>query len=907
MTATSTDRVVQLDDRGVTIDDVVAVARGEARIELTQRALDGMAVTRARIDELAHASEPKYGISTGFGALATRHISPDLRTQLQRSLIRSHAAGMGEPVEREVVRALMFLRLKTLASGRTGIRPVVAETMAALLNAGITPVVREFGSLGCSGDLAPLSHCALVLMGEGHVWSADGEIVESGPVLAAAGITPVVLEEKEGLALINGTDGMLGMLCLAIADLEELCDVADVTAAMSVEALLGTDRVFLPELHEPLGVGEAQLHARQLTELVCTDAIDLTSPGRVRIGQDLIHTLYVSRSPERTFYGWLLHAMQHPRAWSLSVHAHMLDRHQMRRAYQAKERRLEGLNTGRRDMGQRPDRDQERQEAELAALVDQDLATGAESICELAIYQTLTAPGPDADSEELAADVSAASRELGGVVDAGVSRGALIQPVLWTSTLPLALDRAKRTFRTVTRNAADSLPLCSTRCGSTQGLLLGFADPGRTVELLNPFDRSHDNPLTVVFSRSGGGKTSTVINLLTQALPRGAQATVIDRSTGHYEFATQLIPGAAHLQPGGDHTEGGVCLNPWDTPDPAAVPRSKIAFLVRLHALLAGEHDLASDSYGLSPLERNLLAQAIRATYAAASQTGQVPREGLLADTLAQLAATADTDTEAAGVYRSLGHRIGEYCGDGTYGHLLDQETTIQEGDPPLLVFNTAKVPEDVSAAVVFIALEHTLRRVEERHVRHLRRLAAGEEQAGPFDGSSIVVLEEIWKLLARPATRDWVTEQARRGRHLGLWLIGISQQRSDLLGPAGKALLDNATLTLLLKQGREEAKHISQALSLSEEEQEQITRLSTSKGRYAQAYLINGAVGRGQVAIPANPHVYWLSTSDPQHDLPLRHQALHTAGYDQAATEDEQAAACWQALDALADGGGEV
>ncbi|HET7900961.1 MAG TPA: histidine ammonia-lyase [Candidatus Nanopelagicales bacterium] len=269
MTVTSTDRVVPLDDHGVTIDDVVAVARGEARVEITARALQGMAVTRARIDELAHASEPKYGISTGFGALATRHISPDLRTQLQRSLIRSHAAGMGDPVEREVVRALMFLRLKTLASGRTGIRPVVAQTMAELLNHGITPIVREFGSLGCSGDLAPLSHCALVLMGEGHVWSADGEIVEAGPVLAAAGITPVVLEEKEGLALINGTDGMLGMLCLAITDLEGLCDIADVTAAMSVEALLGTDRVFLPELHGPLRPhpGQARSAARMLAVL----------------------------------------------------------------------------------------------------------------------------------------------------------------------------------------------------------------------------------------------------------------------------------------------------------------------------------------------------------------------------------------------------------------------------------------------------------------------------------------------------------------------------------------------------------------------------------------------------------------------------------------------------------------
>ena len=168
------ETVVRLDDHGVTIDDVVAVARGNARVELTENALAGIAVARARVDELAASPEPKYGISTGFGALANRHISPELRAQLQRSLIRSHAAGMGDPVEREVVRALMFLRLKTLASGRTGIRPVVAETMAALLNAGITPKVHEYGSLGCSGDLAPLSHCALVLMGEGRAYGADG-------------------------------------------------------------------------------------------------------------------------------------------------------------------------------------------------------------------------------------------------------------------------------------------------------------------------------------------------------------------------------------------------------------------------------------------------------------------------------------------------------------------------------------------------------------------------------------------------------------------------------------------------------------------------------------------------------------------------------------------------------------
>jgi histidine ammonia-lyase len=234
---------------GVAAEDVLAVARGNARVELSAEALAGIGAAREVIEALAAKPEPVYGVSTGFGALAVRHISPELRAQLQRSLVRSHAAGMGPRVEREVVRALMFLRLKTLASGRTGVRPVVAETMAALLNAGITPVVREFGSLGCSGDLAPLSHCALVLMGEGEAEGPDGVVRPVPELLVEHGIEPVELREKEGLALINGTDGMLGMLVMAIADLERLFTSADITAALSLEALLGTGKVLAPELH----------------------------------------------------------------------------------------------------------------------------------------------------------------------------------------------------------------------------------------------------------------------------------------------------------------------------------------------------------------------------------------------------------------------------------------------------------------------------------------------------------------------------------------------------------------------------------------------------------------------------------------------------------------------------------
>ncbi|MEA2285234.1 MAG: histidine ammonia-lyase, partial [Solirubrobacteraceae bacterium] len=212
--------------------DVVAVARHGAPAEVSGDALAEMGRSRAIVEALAADVRPHYGVSTGFGALAVRHIAPELRVRLQRSLIRSHAAGSGPEVEREVVRAMMLLRLSTLATGRTGARPVVAATYAAVLSAGVTPVVPEHGSLGCSGDLAPLAHCALALMGEGAARDATGERHDAGAVLRAAGIEPVVLVEKEGLALINGTDGMLGMLVLANHDLERLLRLADVAAAM---------------------------------------------------------------------------------------------------------------------------------------------------------------------------------------------------------------------------------------------------------------------------------------------------------------------------------------------------------------------------------------------------------------------------------------------------------------------------------------------------------------------------------------------------------------------------------------------------------------------------------------------------------------------------------------------------
>jgi histidine ammonia-lyase len=239
---------IELTGEGLTPPQVIQVARDDARVALAASAREAMESSAAVVERLISTDEPVYGVSTGFGSLATTPIPASRREKLQRALLRSHAAGMGPPVEREVVRAMMLLRARTLAMGRSGARPEVADAILALLNAGITPAVPEHGSLGASGDLAPLAHCALALIGEGEAFVPDGDRLPATEALGEAGIEPLVLTAKEGLALINGTDGILGMLLLAIWDLRRLLRAADVAAAMSVEALLGTDRAFAEDL-----------------------------------------------------------------------------------------------------------------------------------------------------------------------------------------------------------------------------------------------------------------------------------------------------------------------------------------------------------------------------------------------------------------------------------------------------------------------------------------------------------------------------------------------------------------------------------------------------------------------------------------------------------------------------------
>ena len=251
----------------LTLEDVWEVAHGAADVGLSERAVERMNAARALVDK-AVRSEHTYGVNTGFGRFVSREIPDEQVEELQLRLLRSHACGVGEPYPDEVVRAAMLLRANALAKGYSGSRPATVELLVECVNRGVLPRVPSRGSVGASGDLAPLAHLALPLVGEGEAW-VDGELVSGADALAAAGLSPITLAAKEGLSLINGTQFMAAMAALLLVRARRLAQVADVACAMSLEALQGSRTSFLEAIHaaRPLrGQNDSAANLRTLLE-----------------------------------------------------------------------------------------------------------------------------------------------------------------------------------------------------------------------------------------------------------------------------------------------------------------------------------------------------------------------------------------------------------------------------------------------------------------------------------------------------------------------------------------------------------------------------------------------------------------------------------------------------------------
>ena len=256
-----------LDGHRLTIEEVVAVARGASSVSLAPDAVDRMERSRSLIDRLAAGDDPIYAVNTGVGLLADQRVSRDDLDQLQRNVIRSHAVGVGDPLPRDVVRAMMLIRANVLALGFSGIRPLVAERLCEMLNRGVTPLVPSQGSVGASGDLAPLAHIALVLIGEGGA-EHQGEIVPGREALRRAGIESIDLHPKEGISIINGTQAMLAIGCLELDAARTLADTADVVCAMTLDALRGTPRAFDERIHNARPHPGQLASARRLRDLL---------------------------------------------------------------------------------------------------------------------------------------------------------------------------------------------------------------------------------------------------------------------------------------------------------------------------------------------------------------------------------------------------------------------------------------------------------------------------------------------------------------------------------------------------------------------------------------------------------------------------------------------------------------
>src|SRR3984885_14795615 len=235
MTAPS---AVQLTGNDLTFAQLYRVAVYGGKVALSPDAIERMKASRAIVDRVVSSGETAYGINTGFGKLASVRISSEQVRQLQVNLVRSHACGVGGPLGAAETRAMMLLRANALAKGLSGIRPQTVETLCAMLNAKVHPVIPSQGSVGASGDLAPLAHLAQVVIGEGRA-SFRNEILAGGEAMKQAGATPVALEAKEGLSLLNGTQGMLALLSLALLEADSLVNAADTAAALSLDALRG--------------------------------------------------------------------------------------------------------------------------------------------------------------------------------------------------------------------------------------------------------------------------------------------------------------------------------------------------------------------------------------------------------------------------------------------------------------------------------------------------------------------------------------------------------------------------------------------------------------------------------------------------------------------------------------------
>jgi len=600
--------------------------------------------------------------------------------------------------------------------------------------------------------------------------------------------------------------------------------------------------------------------------------------------------LRLETSPEATTPWWLMGLLDAGLPWRLTVHIRGTVKKQERFQQRARYRRLRATRRSRTARGW--DIGPEHEDAELEAQeLDAELHRGARAaLYDVSVYYSLI--DPDGDKRRLDEITETVCREFSAEVDAELRTCGALMPQAFASSLPLGHNPLAASRRYASRNIADLMPLVGSRCGTPDGVPLGFALPGRTLELLDPFDPKFSTAVGTITGLSGEGKTLTCARLLKMWISRGATVRVIDRSSledpdggrragGHYEPLAQLVPGAKVVHLAGLGTGSGAgqaVICPWDVDDPANLSSAKVKFLAVFHALLIGDSSAGTQRRTLSGIEQSLLERAIAGTYQHAADTGERPCEQLLLDTLAQLAGSAERDNnhEASRTYRLLAERLAPYGQGGVYAPIANEPTTV-DGDAPMVVFDLAGVSDELAGPLTLAIIER-----EEREIarRCAQQIGGDSGTGGSWTGRTVMVLEEGWSQLSNDVAGSWVNEYARRIRHMAGCLIGISQHLTDFRGDQGRALLRQSAFTITHRLRVDELDEIAPVLRLSQDEIETIATLKTQRGEYSTCYLLSDH-GRGPIRIQMAELEYWMCSANPRTDQPLRAEAQRQTGGD--------------------------
>lgn len=608
---------------------------------------------------------------------------------------------------------------------------------------------------------------------------------------------------------------------------------------------------------------------------IITDMTPAVEPGKLEEGDEqrgkYVRTLYMNRLPERTGPLWLLPLLRLNCEWRMNIYAHKLDKDIFRKKLQRKQSQATA-NTYQGIMGQRSAPNQEEAEkAQEAAHIGSELYTSNLEVFNYAIYFSVAADTLEDLNRNTEMIRSAAPQCRGARFVVGYHE----QKSLFVGSLPgLGVDVVRRGKAVRTPTVRNSFPFVHAKLGSEHGDWIGFSKETLEPVFLNPYDEKLPNALAIIFGQPGEGKSMVAQQIIQLKMLAGAKVVIIDRS-GSYKMLGEVYDDVAYIRLGPD---GSVCINLYDLPpegpdgkpiDPSSPPESHIIKLLNFHSVMLGERGEQS----LSKEEKPILMQGIQAIYKQLSAEGRIPMESDLVEWL-RTEWQAHKGTRRGEVCEDLCNRLSLFCRGAIFGKLFDGPTSIPM-DAQLLIFDTSELAHDktLEAVVTLFVSDFVLRRA---HKHKQEQMALGKPARFVF------CIDELWRLLRYEGGKTLVEDASRTSRHLGLLFIGISQELGDLLrDDRARNLASNSAIKIILGNDPSNFDLIRDACGLTPNEMSSIAHLTRKNREYSEAFLIYHKMSRGVVKLLVPRFMYWVATTEPNNDQPLRAKMIELCNND--------------------------